>query len=41
MADVEIQSCLFNQNFTHISAMEKNNRPKKILRPSKGQLYIK
>ena len=25
MADVEIQSCLFYQNFTHIFGYEKNN----------------
>ena len=43
MADVEIQSCLFDQNFTHIFGYKKkNNGPKKkILRPSGGQLYIK
>ena len=42
MADVEIQSCLFDQNFTHIFGYKKNNRPKKkILRPSEGHLYIK
>ena len=30
MADVEIQSCLFDQNFTHIfSYKKKKNRPKK------------
>ena len=30
MADVEIQSCLFNQNFTYIfDYKKKNNRPKK------------
>ena len=30
MADVEIQSCLFDQNFTHIFGYKKkNNRPKK------------
>ena len=29
MADVEIQSCLFDQNFTHIVGYKnKNNRPK-------------
>ena len=37
MADVEIQNCLFDQNFTHIFGYKiKNNRPKKILRPSGG-----
>ena len=41
MVDVEIQSCLFYQNFTHNFGFKKNNRPKKILRPSGGQLYIK
>ena len=41
MADVEIQSCLFDQNFTHILGYKKKNRPKKILRPSGEQLYIK
>ena len=29
MADVEIQSCLFDQNFTHIFRYKKKNRPKK------------
>ena len=29
MADVGIQSCLFDQNFTHIFGYKKNNRPKK------------
>ena len=29
MADVEIQSCLFDQNFTHIFGYKKSNRPKK------------
>ena len=28
MADVEIQSCLFDQNFTRIFGYKKNNRPK-------------
>ena len=41
MADVEIQSCLFEQNFTKIFGYKKNNRLKKILRPSGGQLCIK
>ena len=42
MADVGIQSCLFDQNFTHIFDYKKKNRlKKKILRPSGGQLYIK
>ena len=41
MTDVEIQSCLFDQNFTYIFGYKKNNRQKKILRPSGGQLYIK
>ena len=29
MADVEIQSCLFDQNFTHIFSYKKKNRSKK------------
>ena len=41
MADVEIQNGLFDQNFTHIFGYKKNNRKKKILRPTGGQLYIK
>ena len=42
MADVEIQSCLFDQNFTHIFGYKKKNSPKKKnLRPSGGQSYIK
>ena len=41
MADVEIQSCLFHQNFTHIFGYKKKIVQKKILRPSGGYLYIK
>ena len=29
MGDVEIQSCSFDQNFTHVFGYKKNNRPKK------------
>ena len=42
MANVEIQSCLFDQNFTHIFGYKKKIIvQKKILRPSGGKLYIK
>ena len=42
MADVEIQSCLFDQNFTHIFGYKKKIIvQKKFFRPSGGQLYIK
>ena len=41
MADLEIQNCLFDQNFTHIFGYRKKiTVQKKILRPSEGQLYI-
>ena len=36
----EIQSCLFDQNFTHIFGYKKKIIQKKILRPSGGHLYI-
>ena len=42
MADVEIQSFLFDQNLTHIFGYKnKIIVQKTILRPSRGQLYIK
>ena len=41
MADVEVQSYLFYQNFTHIFGYKKKIVKKKILRRSGGQLYIK
>ena len=41
MADVEIQRCLFDQNFTHIFGYKKKSSKNKILRPSGGQLYTK
>ena len=41
MADVEIQSCLFERNFPHIFGYKKKIVKKKLLRPSGGQLYIK
>ena len=42
MADNKIQSCLFDENFPHIFGYKKkNNRQKKILRPSGRKLYIK
>ena len=40
MADVEIQSCSFYKNFTHIFGYKKKIIvQKKILCPSGGQLY--
>ena len=44
MADVEIQSCLFDQNFTHIFGYKKrNNRPKKksFVRPEDNYIQNK